>query len=98
MSELPHWLFYFNILWLLVNKALLAYKCCYFQTEAELVSVDFLPEGVSDIDEGEDRDNPQSAAEYVNHIYAYLRQLEEKYAVQKVIEVSFMTKISYIPF
>jgi len=53
------------------------------ETEEELVSVDFLPEGVSDIDEGEDRDNPQSAAEYVNHIYAYLRQLEEKYAVQK---------------
>merc|ERR1711973_797258 len=53
------------------------------ETEEELVSVDFLPEGVSDIDEGEDRDNPQSAAEYVNHIYAHLRQLEEKYAVHK---------------
>merc|ERR1711973_147063 len=53
------------------------------ETEEELVSVDFLPEGVSDIDEVEDRDNPQSAAEYVNHIYAHLRQLEEKYAVQK---------------
>ena len=63
-----------------------------------MVSVDFLPEGVSDIDEVEDRDNPQSAAEYVNHIYAHLRQLEEKYAVQKVIDVSFdLTTISHSP-
>merc|ERR1712029_537665 len=51
---------------------------------ADLVSADFLPEGVSDIDSGdEETQNPQSAHEYVKSIYGYLREMEEKFAVPK---------------
>jgi hypothetical protein len=41
-----------------------------------------LPEGVEDID-ADDMDNPLLVADYVNDIYAYLRELEVKYQVSE---------------
>jgi len=50
--------------------------------DIRLVPADLLPEGVSDIDDcDDDSENPQSVAENVKHIYAYLRHMEEKYPV-----------------
>jgi len=45
-----------------------------------LVSADLLPPGVDDIDEEED---PQVVSDNVKHIYAYLRQMEDKFAIPK---------------
>jgi hypothetical protein len=45
-----------------------------------LVAADLLPPGVVDIDEEED---PQVVSDNVKHIYAYLRQMEDKYAIPK---------------
>jgi len=45
-----------------------------------LVAPDLLPEGVDDIDEEED---PQVVSDNVKHIYAYLRQMEDKFAIPK---------------
>ena len=47
-----------------------------------LVAADLLPTGVDDIDEEED---PQVVSDNVKHIYAYLRQMEDKYAIPKVV-------------
>ena len=47
-----------------------------------LVAPDLLPEGVDDIDEEED---PQVVSDNVKHIYAYLRQMEDKFAIPKVL-------------
>jgi len=41
-----------------------------------------LPPNVADID-SEDHDNPQLVAEYVNDIYSYMRQLEDRYAINE---------------
>jgi len=50
--------------------------------ELRLVPADYLPEGVSDIDDGEDESgNPQSVADNVKHIYAYLRTMELKFPI-----------------
>jgi len=40
-----------------------------------------LKENINDIDK-DDHDNPQLVSEYVNDIYAYLRQLETRYPIQ----------------
>jgi len=53
------------------------------EVAVRLVPADQLPAGVTDIDHGEDESCPQSVAENVNHIYAYLRQMEQQYAVPK---------------
>lgn len=41
-----------------------------------------LPPNVADID-SEDHDNPQLVAEYVNDIYTYMRQLEDRYSINE---------------
>lgn len=41
-----------------------------------------LPPNVADID-SEDHDNPQLVSEYVNDIYQYMRQLEDRYAIRE---------------
>merc|ERR1712131_463801 len=45
-----------------------------------LVPADLLPAGVDDIDEDED---PQVVSDNVKHIYAYLRQMEDRLAIPK---------------
>jgi len=45
-----------------------------------LVPADLLPAGVDDIDEEED---PQVVSDNVKHIYAYLRQMEDRLAIPK---------------
>ena len=47
----------------------------------EAFSKQMLKENVNDIDK-DDHDNPQLVSEYVNDIYAYLRQLETRYPIQ----------------
>lgn len=47
----------------------------------EAFSKQMLKEDVNDIDK-DDHDNPQLVSEYVNDIYAYLRQLETRYPVR----------------
>jgi len=43
-------------------------------------AADFIPEGVDNVDE-DDRDDPQAASDYVQHIYGYLWQLEDQFPV-----------------
>jgi len=47
----------------------------------EAYSKQMLKENVTDIDK-DDHDNPQLVSEYVNEIYAYLRQLESRYPIR----------------
>jgi len=47
----------------------------------EAYSKQMLKENVNDIDK-DDHDNPQLVSEYVNEIYAYLRQLETRYPIR----------------
>jgi len=47
----------------------------------EAFSKQMLKENVNDIDK-DDQDNPQLVSEYVNDIYAYLRQLETRYPLR----------------
>jgi len=47
----------------------------------EAFSKQLLKENVNDIDK-DDHDNPQLVSEYVNDIYAYLRQLEVRYPIR----------------
>jgi len=47
----------------------------------EAFSKQLLKENVTDIDK-DDHDNPQLVSEYVNDIYAYLRQLEVRYPIR----------------
>lgn len=57
-----------------------------------LVAADLLPPGVDDIDEEED---PQVVSDNVKHIYAYLRQMEDKYAIPKVVVYRIVKMCSY---
>jgi len=43
-------------------------------------AADVIPEGVDNVD-WEDRNDPQAASDYVQHIYGYLRQLEDQFPV-----------------
>jgi len=47
----------------------------------EAFSKQMLKENINDIDK-DDHDNPQLVSEYVNDIYAYLRQLETRYPIR----------------
>lgn len=47
----------------------------------EAYSKQMLKENINDIDK-DDQDNPQLVSEYVNEIYAYLRQLETRYPIR----------------
>ena len=42
-----------------------------------------IPEGVTDIDSGEDQGSPQLCAEYASAIYSYLRQLEDSLSIRQ---------------
>ena len=42
-----------------------------------------IPEGVTDIDSGEDQGSPQQCAEYASAIYSYLRQLEDSLSIRQ---------------